>query len=994
MIIECGALVMIDKHIARKAYKKLKANVYHDKTMPLLRHEIVKFESKYGEIIDEYLDDIYNWFKDEEKFQTNVRCILNKIDIVPLPKTLKKDVKDNIVISNCETADCEVEHIQYFIDMPVEGHILGTLWVMLIGCYLDKSLNKHVYGNRISEYLVNDYEKYSNSTYLFEPYFVQYESWRDKGLQCAENITANKNNAIIITMDLERYYYSLDINNKVMNSMLADVPMDNFIECKKNIYTLLNKFVGDVIAAYASKLANKFDNRKILPIGFLPSNIISNWFLKEFDKAVLDVLNPAYYGRYVDDILIVDSIDDDSYIGGDTARRVVTNEDVIDLYLASCNRSEQSNRRNVNCCNSLYKLAYKRTVEENNVQYVINPQYYSSVDNKSCLKFNLSKAKLFYFNWQESKSLITCFKKQIARNKSEFRHMPDEEAFRRDDYTDIYTLVNEAGLNKLRGIKDFEIDKFELSKFIGKYLRICAMIDVKATSKFEKDILEIFSRSVALENYTLWEKIIEIFVIKENYDGLKQFCDRVRESIDSLSCEVYEEFIKKRLYQILHVDLCRCLALVWKDGRIKAQYSLDKCFQLEGKEDVDKSIMDYCKTRMIDKYVMPIIFDMLEFDELTCDKKINLTSLDDCLKYLKKEWDDSYKYFPYRLRVIDFCFISNLEHIFNHAIDSNRVNDIFGRYHNYNRDNNKIVNEYHGDDNIRFVVVDNDKKDVLKIAIANVVLNDKEFERVIFENRNRSYDRYRSLSRIVNDAVDSKADMLIMPEAYVPYEWLPVLAQTSKKEQLAIVAGVEHFKLAGKIYNFTAVILPYEDNKHKDAYISFHLKNHYAPFEIELILGYNLTYETGNGYELYRWNGCYFPVYCCYELASIKDRALFQSKADFIVAVEWNRDVKYYSNIAESLSRDMHCYFVQVNSADYGDSRIVKPTKDAEKDLIRTKGGINSSVLVDTIDIKKLRDFQMKQYNLQKQDGSFKVTPPNLSRETVRKKIDNMPLWI
>ena len=75
-------------------------------------------------------------------------------------------------------------------------------------------------------------------------------------------------------------------------------------------------------------------------------------------------------------------------------------------------------------------------------------------------------------------------------------------------------------------------------------------------------------------------------------------------------------------------------------------------------------------------------------------------------------------------------------------------------------------------------------------------------------------------------------------------------------------------------------------------------------------------------------------------------------------------------------------------------SRIVKPTKNVEKDLIRTKGGINSSVLVDIIDIKKLREFQIKNHILQKQDGSFKLTPPNLDREIVWKKIKNEPLWI
>ena len=71
----------------------------------------------------------------------------------------------------------------------------------------------------------------------------------------------------------------------------------------------------------------------------------------------------------------------------------------------------------------------------------------------------------------------------------------------------------------------------------------------------------------------------------------------------------------------------------------------------------------------------------------------------------------------------------------------------------------------------------------------------------------------------------------------------------------------------------------------------------------------------------------YFSVYCCYELTSIVDRSLFQVYADMMIAVEWNKDINYYSNILESLSRDMHCYCIQVNTSDYGDSRITRPSK-------------------------------------------------------------------
>ena len=186
--------------------------------------------------------------------------------------------------------------------------------------------------------------------------------------------------------------------------------------------------------------------------------------------------------------------------------------------------------------------------------------------------------------------------------------------------------------------------------------------------------------------------------------------------------------------------------------------------------------------------------------------------------------------------------------------------------------------------------------------------------------------------------------------------------------------------------------MPYNDSANKSAYISFHLKVHYAPAEKQEINGYRLNEITGNHYELYKWRGSYFPVYCCYELTSVIERALFQSYADFLVAIEWNKDVNYYSNILESLSRDIHCYCIQVNSSDYGDSRITKPSRTEEKDIVRTKGGINSTILIDIIDINKLREFQLKEYGLQVMDKSFKPTPPGFDPDIIMKKLKGIEL--
>jgi len=115
--------------------------------------------------------------------------------------------------------------------------------------------------------------------------------------------------------------------------------------------------------------------------------------------------------------------------------------------------------------------------------------------------------------------------------------------------------------------------------------------------------------------------------------------------------------------------------------------------------------------------------------------------------------------------------------------------------------------------------------------------------------------------------------------------------------------------------------------------------------------------------------------------------------ADMIIAVEWNKDTNYYSNILESLSRDIHCYCIQVNSANYGDSRITQPSKTEIKDIIKTKGGINNTILISEVNISDLRNYQVKEYLLQKEDNNFKPTPPQFNKNIVMKKIKKEPLW-
>lgn len=62
----------------------------------------------------------------------------------------------------------------------------------------------------------------------------------------------------------------------------------------------------------------------------------------------------------------------------------------------------------------------------------------------------------------------------------------------------------------------------------------------------------------------------------------------------------------------------------------------------------------------------------------------------------------------------------------------------------------------------------------------------------------------------------------------------------------------------------------------------------------------------------------------------------------------------------------------------------MQPSKTELKDLVKIKGGKNIYLVVDTIDIKKLRDFQAKGHCLQKNDESFKLTPADFEVSVVR----------
>ena len=74
-----------------------------------------------------------------------------------MPKSLTSNsAKNELFISAESNEEKEVNKVNFFIDMPIELHLLETLWTVLIGklVFEKKLVSAKSYGNAIDDYVL------------------------------------------------------------------------------------------------------------------------------------------------------------------------------------------------------------------------------------------------------------------------------------------------------------------------------------------------------------------------------------------------------------------------------------------------------------------------------------------------------------------------------------------------------------------------------------------------------------------------------------------------------------------------------------------------------------------------------------------------------------------------------------------------------------------------------------------------------------------------
>lgn len=621
------------------------------------------------------------------------------------------------------------------------------------------------------------------------------------------------------------------------------------------------------------------------------------------------------------------------------------------------------------------------------------------------------------FEHTGSKAALMKFRRNIQRQRSEFRFLPDEETVEQDFDEAAFSMQYSGSVNKLRNIKDFTEDKFGASTYLA-HMIFLACYKSEDNKKHKKaivqQILTYFKGAVALEYYSLWEKVFTYFVITEDVDSLNKFQKQIVNAIEQcnfdnakIQAEIRESLNETlRLSEAIPLSMHLDLENEWEETTIKTaiklrhasmfrhQYlgigglNLTKCLLDDDcnlyRKDFDHKIELLKETGVI--YLTPLFVHLdvichihifIKSDEYRYSKT---NSINDFLsdaptesfkQYLIINWDWN-RLFDKQKKRDKKDLITRIE------IDSMKID----KY-------KSMVFEYIIPTNEKFA---NTIKSNKRIGIANMNVDKDIIEKTALNNVNLSSQRRKDLFHIINEAIANKCDVLVLPELSVPYQWIDLLAAECKKNQIAIIAGLTYLVTNSKYaLNIVVTILPFTENNYKSCVIIPRIKNHYAPKEKMLLrtYGYHVPKEVKSIYHLFHWKKSYFSVYNCFELASIEERCLMKSKVDFIVATELNSDTNYYSEIAGSWVRDIHSFFIQVNTSEYGDSRIMKPSKSVEKNMVVVKGGKNSTILIEDLDIDSLRKFQLPGYAGQDAKGIFKNTPPRFCQKDVKTRIDD-----
>jgi len=888
---------------------------------------------------------------------------------------------DGVIPANDNPKNMRISKVNYIIDAPIQLRIIDVLWTLLFGWAL--SSNPHIlektYAYRFSYQLFSNTSSSFwksvdfNSPNLFAPYFRFYKEWRMEAVNQSKERHSKHGASTIFSLDLTRYFYNTDIN---LNKIVSDLPFDPSIREQLDKYTFLTNLIQKIYNRFSALIKPYHSDVKrnvIIPIGLTSSGVIANVYLYKFDHSFETEKSILFYGRYVDDMLIVvDSL-------ATRANRLKAISSMQEKLPHFFEFHETPGTDPFVSLNGFPNLVIGRSKI-----HVIRIQIDHSAALLDSLNDDLASGSEPHLvsNPDLSLSNLVRFAFENERKNSHLK-IRDTEDVQADsgrlwyfckNYTELFSRLNLVGDNldakaiTLKTIED-ACDPQTILLLSPRWWKLCqffACLNKRASMLpwFDRKALQAIQkmRFTSTKKGTLPDPSVPKDKVKKRELLVNMRSTLTRDfnvcmaTGESLRAPLFRDSKRAILaHQIRGANLIDCsfvgfplLNYSFDDSLTGVDlWSFSPSFLAAGDLKIN---FDPRKIRLSPRFV--------HFEEYTVSKILRgLVDLrqGSYLVNVYKDYDGLFLSNPFTKR--DSLFEINLS-----SIDGSLTHALVS-----------VLPRVRSSDDKCFV------------SLANLDLSAYKMIAPKFHTLNlnqATINNKRSIFSALNDLLKQKEKdkkkrpwFLSMPEFALPHEWLIDLAEFSRRNQVAVISGLTFAKTSScTIRNYIATILPTTDSfGYKYALVFLREKNNYSPEEYYLVSQQTPKLTISDSkvslYYLFTWNNIVFSVFDCYELTDMGARASFfvyKPIPELLFATEFNKDVPYFNSLIISTARELYCYVVQNNSSSVGDSQIVLPRHKNPK-ASSIGGGCFPGVHTALIDLGLVKQYLFAE----KYDGSF-----------------------
>lgn len=874
----------------------------------------------------------------------------------------------------------------------LDFHVLSTLWLMEVGYLFDAKLTTCAYGNRLR--LTKDKKGLALlSLGSYEPYLKPFRDWRDKGIQAMRTALNADKKIVALTADVTSFYHELNPSFMLEPAFVVDVLGLPLSVAQGKLHRLFIQ----ALKAWAASTPLK----KGLPVGFPASAVVANVALAELDRIVEKQLAPLYYGRYVDDILLV-----------------------------------MENGANFRTLTDLWEWLFARSngkidwaTGEKGQQIRFQPLYL--FDSQIC--FSNAKNKVFMLAGESGKTLVDAIFHQIHERASEWRAMPRLPRSAHHVATDLLaaTQSNGEAADNLRNADALTMRRAGFAIKLRDFEAYERDLPPEAWQEHRQAFFRAFIHHVLVlpqffDLAVYLPRVIRLATACEDFQALR----KILQAMEKLDTQLTQNCVLRikacpaeNLPSVAEIMACWHEQL-YTTIRESISAAFPPRLSVHGKTAWHAYMEDYRPENIsafLDWHVSVQDFQAKQARLFSFDlahmpfRFIGLPKEMVAQRGIPSKRSVLYCTNPGDLLPDTVCV--GITHLTQWIRPTDLAHGLLFATRPHNLPELFILNKSAYDatarDTMQAVVLavrgftlgeaapSFDKHGVLHIpdgqpqrrygiAVASWKTQMASWAASVMRMPDPDAERYARICRLLDSVIaqPQNSRYLVLPELALPAHWFIRIARKLQGRGISLITGIEYLHASkARVRNQVWAALSHDGLGFPSLMIYRQDKQRPALHEeqeLQRLAGLEMKPDkTWKTPPILQHGDVRFALLICSELTNISHRAALRGKVDALFVPEWNQDTETFNALVESAALDIHAYLIQCNDRQYGDSRIRAPFKESwQRDILRVKGGVTDYCVIGEIDVQALRKFQSSYRSPSK---PFKPVPDGFEIDFSRK---------